>query len=44
MDKIYFLPGSDILIAPASLRDVMSLHELEKKCFQLDAWPLLDIV
>jgi ribosomal protein S18 acetylase RimI-like enzyme len=44
MDKINFLPGSDMLIAPASLRDVMDLHELEKKCFQLDAWPLLDVI
>ena len=44
MDEIYFLPGSDIKIVPAGLRDVKSLHELEKKCFQLDAWPLLDVV
>ena len=32
------------MIAPASLRDVKGLHELEKICFQLDAWPLLDVI
>jgi len=37
-------PGSGISIIPASWRDLMALHELEKTCFQLDAWPLLDVL
>ena len=38
------LPGSGITILPATWRDVKDLHQLEKVCFQLDAWPLLDIL
>ncbi len=38
------LPGSGITILPATWRDVKDLHQLEKICFQLDAWPLLDIL
>ena len=38
------LPGSDIIIESATWRDLKDLHQLEKDCFQLDAWPLLDIL
>lgn len=38
------LPGRGITILPATWRDVKDLHQLEKVCFQLDAWPLLDIL
>ncbi len=36
--------GGGITILPATWRDVKDLHQLEKVCFQLDAWPLLDIL
>jgi len=38
------LPGSGITIETATWRDIKDLHQLEKICFQLDAWPLLDIL
>ena len=38
------LPGSDIAIESATWRDLKDLFQLEKDCFQLDAWPLLDIL
>jgi len=38
------LPGSGIIIETATWRDLKDLHQLEKVCFQLDAWPLLDIL
>jgi ribosomal-protein-alanine N-acetyltransferase len=38
------LSGSGIQIEPATWRDVKDLFQLEKICFQLDAWPLLDIL
>ena len=37
-------PGSGITIETATWRDLKDLHQLEKVCFQLDAWPLLDIL
>jgi len=43
MNDLYSLPGSGIMIMPATWRDLKELHELEKLCFQLDAWPLLDV-
>jgi ribosomal protein S18 acetylase RimI-like enzyme len=33
-----------ISIEPASWRDLNALRALEKACFPLDAWPLLDLV
>lgn len=33
-----------INIAPASLRDLSNLRELEKICFPIDNWPLLDLI
>jgi ribosomal-protein-alanine N-acetyltransferase len=33
-----------IQIFPVSWRDVPSLYRLEKKCFPVDSWPLIDIV
>ncbi|MFV1948799.1 MAG: GNAT family N-acetyltransferase [Anaerolineales bacterium] len=44
MNDHYTLPGSGIKIVPATWRDLMDLHQLEKACFQLDAWPLLDVM
>ena len=38
------IPGSGISIAAANWRDLMPLHDLEKECFELDAWPLLDVL
>jgi len=38
------LPGSGITLETATWRDLKDLHQLEKDCFQLDAWPLLDIL
>lgn len=37
------LKDSGIRIMPATWRDLRELHELEKLCFQLDAWPIIDI-
>ena len=37
-------PGSGISYQPATWRDLKAVHQLEKTCFQLDAWPLLDIL
>ena len=37
-------PGSGIEILPATWRDLKDIHQLEKTCFQVDAWPLLDIL
>lgn len=33
-----------IIIAPASLKDLNNLRELEKICFPIDNWPLLDLI
>jgi ribosomal-protein-alanine N-acetyltransferase len=43
MIEEYFQPDNKIKIVPATIRDLTSLHALEKKCFQVDAWPLLDL-
>ena len=43
MNEIMYLPDSGIRIIPATWRDLKELHELEKLCFQLDAWPILDV-
>jgi ribosomal-protein-alanine N-acetyltransferase len=34
----------DYPILPATIRDLGELRSLEKTCFELDAWPLLDLV
>ncbi len=44
MSESKTLPGSDITIDPATWRDLKELFQLEKICFQLDAWPMLDIL
>jgi ribosomal-protein-alanine N-acetyltransferase len=31
-------------VVPARLKDVKTLHELEKKVFTSDAWPLIDLL
>ncbi|MEW6716022.1 MAG: GNAT family N-acetyltransferase [Chloroflexota bacterium] len=37
-------PGNLVKIVPATWRDVFELQDLEKACFSLDAWPLLDLM
>lgn len=37
-------PGGLFEILLATWRDLSALRELEKACFPLDAWPLLDLV
>ena len=44
MNDLQEFPGSGIRIIAATWRDLRDLHELEKICFQLDAWPLLDVM
>lgn len=38
------MPGSGTTILPATWRDLKAVHLLEKACFHLDAWPMLDIL
>ena len=38
------LPGSGINILSATWRDVKDLYQLEKACFEVDAWPILDVL
>ncbi len=44
MSEISILPGSGIRITNATWHDLRELHQLEKLCFQVDAWPVLDIL
>jgi ribosomal protein S18 acetylase RimI-like enzyme len=44
MSEYEILPGSGVTIESATWRDLKDLFQLEKDCFQLDAWPLLDIL
>jgi ribosomal protein S18 acetylase RimI-like enzyme len=44
MNDFFTLPGSGTSIVPATWRDLKELQELEKTCFKLDAWPLLDVL
>ena len=44
MSVLKALPGSGITIETATWHDLKDLHQLEKICFQMDAWPLLDIL
>jgi ribosomal-protein-alanine N-acetyltransferase len=37
-------PGSAAIVEPATWRDLSALRALEKICFPLDVWPLLDMV
>lgn len=34
----------DFKLQPAHIGDLNSLHRLEHECFELDAWPLLDLM
>ena len=36
--------SSGFEIQPASLKDLMPLRRLEKLCFPVDAWPMLDMI
>ena len=38
------LPSSGIKILTATWHDLRELYQLEKLCFQVDAWPVLDIL
>lgn len=44
MSEISILPGSGIQITNATWHDLRELYQLEKLCFQVDAWPILDIL
>ena len=37
-------PGSEVLIEPATWRDLNALRHLERVCFPKDTWPLLDMI
>jgi len=37
-------PGSGIKILTATWHDLRELYQLEKLCFQVDAWPFLDVL
>jgi ribosomal protein S18 acetylase RimI-like enzyme len=37
-------PGSAAIVEPATWRDLSSLRRLEKICFPVDVWPLLDMI
>ena len=37
-------PGSAAIVEPATWRDLSALRSLDKICFPLDVWPLLDMV
>jgi ribosomal protein S18 acetylase RimI-like enzyme len=37
-------PNLPSLIVPAAWRDFKGLRQLEKECFPIDAWPLLDLI
>lgn len=37
-------PGNRFEIKPATWRDLNVLRELERICFPVDAWPLLDLI
>jgi ribosomal-protein-alanine N-acetyltransferase len=36
--------GSNVIIEPATWRDLNALRHLEKACFPKDAWPLWDLI
>jgi len=36
--------AGSIQIYPATWRDIPALYRLEKRCFPVDSWPLIDIV
>ena len=43
-ESIPLLHAHTIKIAPATWRDSLTLNRLEKMCFPMDSWPLLDII
>lgn len=44
MNELKSTPGSGINYLPATWRDLKAVHQLERICFERDAWPLLDIL
>jgi ribosomal-protein-alanine N-acetyltransferase len=44
MSEFKTIPGSGIQIMPATWHDLRELYQLERVCFQVDAWPMLDIL
>jgi ribosomal-protein-alanine N-acetyltransferase len=44
MSNAVSLPSTGFLIEPASWRDLNALRHLEKVCFPIDYWPLLDLI
>lgn len=43
-DQSSNVPGSSISIQQATWHDFSEIRQLEKACFPLDAWPLLDMI
>jgi ribosomal-protein-alanine N-acetyltransferase len=37
-------PGSAVIVEPSTWRDLSALRNLERVCFPLDTWPLMDLV
>lgn len=44
MNSFPAAPGGSYTIEPATWHDLSSLRRIEKVCFPLDAWPLLDLI
>lgn len=44
MSEFKTLPGSGFQIIPATWHDLRELYQLERICFQVDAWPMLDVL
>ncbi|MCJ7714943.1 MAG: GNAT family N-acetyltransferase [Anaerolineales bacterium] len=44
MSEVSIFPGSGIRITTATWHDLRELYQLEKLCFQVDAWPIIDIL
>ncbi|MDH5507740.1 MAG: GNAT family N-acetyltransferase [Anaerolineae bacterium] len=43
-EALAIAPASPVTIQPAGWRDLNPVRELERMCFPLDAWPLLDML
>jgi len=42
--RVAWLVMSEFVIETATWRDLAALRQIEKVCFPLDAWPLLDLI
>lgn len=44
MEQSQAQPATQFSIQSADWRDLMALHRMEKICFGLDAWPMIDLL